>query len=194
MGVDVTDTHTFAFIVVRVRGEWDFVESRPALNLVDDLLVDMGVVTRDESAPPSLIPVDDGTPIKIEDEYTEQQTYEWSSKNDAEVPPYAAVDFEAARWFHALDRAGCDDLAKETFFLLASLPSDEAKYHANSIVSYLLCKKVQGPSRLVHKWACDCRRKVTGKLDGKFGNVRGDDDDAGWWNKGSNWHKRKRGN
>ena len=36
--------------------------------------------------------------------------------------------------------------------------------HAIQIVSYLRCKDVTDPSRLVHKWALDADRKVKYKL------------------------------
>ena len=104
-----------------------------------------------------------------------------------------------------LKRVGCDRLAMESFFLLASLPSDEARYHANNICQYLLAKKVQNPSRLVHKWASDCRRRVCDKLDIKYGYDQrkknsntvyeqdwANDDATAAWGDGASWKRRKR--
>ena len=49
--------------------------------------------------------------------------------------------------------------------LMAQLPHDEAKYHANQIISYLRAKDVREPSKLVHRWAIDARKKVLEKME-----------------------------
>ena len=72
--------------------------------------------------------------------------------------------WDPTRWLWVLEGAGCDQLAQNTFMELAQLPHDEASYHANQIVSYLRCKDVRNPSKLVHSWARDGCRKVQAKL------------------------------
>ena len=73
--------------------------------------------------------------------------------------------WDPTNWHHILKDAGCDDLAIDTFMLMAQLPHDEAKYHSNQIISYLRCKDVGDPSKLVHRWAIDARKKVLNKLE-----------------------------
>ena len=73
--------------------------------------------------------------------------------------------WDPTQWLHVLKDHGCDKLAIDTFMLMAQLPHDEAKYHANQIISYLLSKRVQEPSKLVHSWAIDSRKKVLNKLE-----------------------------
>ena len=70
-----------------------------------------------------------------------------------------------ATWHHILRDAGCDQLAIDTFMLMAQLPHDEAKCHSNQIMSYLQCKDVRDASRLVHRWAIDARKKVLSKME-----------------------------
>ena len=78
---------------------------------------------------------------------------------------YPQLDrWDPTRWLWVLEGAGCDQLAQNTFMELAQLPHDEASYHANQIVSYLRCKDVRNPSKLVHSWALDGCRKVQAKL------------------------------
>ena len=72
--------------------------------------------------------------------------------------------WDPTRWLWVLEEAGCDQLAQNTFMELAQLPHDEASYHANQIVSYLRCKDVKNPSKLVHSWALDGCKKVQAKL------------------------------
>ena len=72
--------------------------------------------------------------------------------------------WDPTRWLWVLEEAGCDQLAQNTFMELAQLPHDEASYHANQIVSYLRCKDVRNPSKLVHSWALDGCKKVQAKL------------------------------
>ena len=72
--------------------------------------------------------------------------------------------WDPTRWLWVLEGAGCDQLAQNTFMELAQLPHDEASYHANQIVSYLRCKDVRNPSKLVHSWALDGCKKVQAKL------------------------------
>ena len=73
--------------------------------------------------------------------------------------------WDPANWHHILKDAGCDALAIDTFMLMAQLPHDQAKCHANQIISYLRCKEVREPSRLVHRWAIDARKKVLSKME-----------------------------
>ena len=78
---------------------------------------------------------------------------------------YPQLDrWDPTRWLWVLEGAGCDQLALNTFMQLAQLPHDEASYHANQIVSYLRCKDVTNPSKLVHSWALDGCKKVQAKL------------------------------
>ena len=85
-----------------------------------------------------------------------------SKATQTEYPQWNRWD--PTRWLWVLEGAGCDQLALNTFMQLAQLPHDEASYHANQIVSYLRCKDVRDPSKLVHSWARDGCRKVQAKL------------------------------
>ena len=68
-------------------------------------------------------------------------------------------------WHHILKDAGCDDLAIDTFMLMAQLPHTEASYWANTIMSYLRTHHVRDASKLVHSWSIDSRKKILAKME-----------------------------
>ena len=73
--------------------------------------------------------------------------------------------WDPKNWLHILEDAGCDQLAIDTFMLMAQLPHPEATYHSNQIMSFLLAQKVRKPSQLVHSWSIDARLKILKKLE-----------------------------
>ena len=73
--------------------------------------------------------------------------------------------WDPTHWHHVLKDHGCDNLAIDTFMLMAQLPHDQAKCPSNQIISYLRCKEVREPSKLVHRWSIDARLKIVKKLE-----------------------------
>ena len=169
---------------------WDFVESESVSLLLHSVLEKNGMAEEDEERTDvhqALESEHEAEDEMLESEHEAEDDEEDQHVCDAQEQAYVSTEFDGRNWAFLLDRAGCDSSAKESFFLLAQLPMDEARYHANNICNYLIAKKVQNPNRLVHNWVSDCRRKICVKLDEKFGiqkreRTKSDEDDYNWKN------------
>ncbi|HIE69668.1 MAG TPA: hypothetical protein EYP98_05600 [Planctomycetes bacterium] len=81
---------------------------------------------------------------------------------------------------------GCDDLAVESFMLLAQM-GDEGRRRANELLFKVKGKALRNPSAFVHKSVVNARQEIKQAERAWSGGAWASDEQAGAWAGGGAW-------